>query len=71
MKKKSLYTKLTTLSAAGTIELNGRIIECKGFGSRSVAWGEGGSLCGCPRRQQHAYVNLKKSIFLAQQILKY
>jgi len=37
--KKSLYTLIVrfndaTLSAAGTIEMNGRIIQCKGFGNK-------------------------------------
>jgi len=29
-----------TVSAAATTEMNGRMIQCKGFGSRA-AWGEG------------------------------
>jgi hypothetical protein len=63
------YCKLTTLSTAGTIELNGWMMQCKGFGSREVAWGRG--LVRLPPAAAKRICDVKKSIFCAHQILKY
>jgi len=71
-KKKIIHTycKLRTLSATETIQLNGGIIQCKGFGSRRDARGAGVGAAAPAAAKLMFYV--KKNKFSAiKKILKY